>query len=192
MALSSVSSPTEELISIVDSVKKLRQCGLEPKDVVIEYLEKEEPNARSQAFSLITALALEQQVITKDDFGKSVSLFWNPSSQDILKYEPSKEISISLHRAIGSQITANYTTNEFITYLLQALEMTSQDFVAEDLPDSALLFHAVGILAQSQSNVLNAHILKGAINIVMSEMEPVLIDEYSQPIFLEDHQQSTH
>ncbi|MDD1780545.1 hypothetical protein LRP49_04955 [Enterovibrio sp. ZSDZ35] len=192
LTLSSDNSPNEEMASIVESVQKLRHCGLDPRDVITECLEKDEPNAKNQAFSLITALAFEQNVIVPADLSDSVSLFWNPATQDILKFNPAAELSISLHRSLGSPIFAEYTTSEFVTFVLQAIEMTNHEFVPEDLPDSAVLFHAMGLLAKLEGEALNTQIQKGTVNIVMSEMVPVLIDELSQPVFIEEHLQSTH
>ncbi|PKF49126.1 hypothetical protein [Enterovibrio nigricans] len=192
LTLSSENTPEEEAASIVESVQKLRRCSLDPISVITECLESDKPNAKHQALSLITALAFEQRILTHADLSESVSLFWNPVTQDIIKFNPNEEIVISLHRSMGNPISANYTANEFITFALQAMEMTSHNFVAEDLPDSAVLFHAIGILAKTNGCALNTQIMKNSINIVMSEMFPVLIDELSQPVFIEEHLQSTH
>jgi len=173
----------DDMDAMAQRVRAYQQAGIEPLAIIEGYFAKDTDEAKDKAHQLLLALAIDQQLIKIEDLHGSVSLFYNPHSHDLLRYDPNQTVTVWLHHAAHKKSTSyHFPCQEFIAFVLQAINMTEHDFIPEDLPENAALFHSLGILAKQESQMFNQCINQGTLNIVLADMSPALIG--SDTIFI--------
>ncbi|MGF1910611.1 hypothetical protein L4C38_14300 [Vibrio kasasachensis] len=183
LVLCPLSTTVEDLKIMVQRIRTYQKVGIEPIAIIEGYLAKNTDDSKDKAYQLLLALAIEQQLITFEDLNNSVWLFYNPNSDKLLRYDPSKTVTVWLHHAVSDKSTSySFPCQEFIAFVLQAIDMTEHDFIPEDLPENAALFHSLGILAKHESLAFNQSISQGTINIILADMSPALIE--SDTVFI--------
>lgn len=183
LVLCPLSTTVEDMKTMAQRVRTYQEVGIEPIAIIEGYLTKNTDEAQDKAHQLLLALAIEQQLITFEDLNDSVWLFYNPNSGKLLRYDPSKTVTVWLHHAVSNKSTSySFPCQEFIAFVLHAINMTDHDFIPEDLPENAALFHSLGILAKHEGLALNQSISQGTINIILAEMSPALIE--SDTVFI--------
>ncbi|MBA5762541.1 hypothetical protein H2O73_09315 [Vibrio sp. 404] len=180
----------EDMAIMAQRIRIYHEVGIEPVSIIEGYLAKDTEEDKDKAHQLLLALAIEQELIKMEDLNKSVAIFYNPHSHDLLRYNPSQAVTVWLHHAAHDKSTNyNFPCQEFIAFVVQAINMTEHDIVPDELPDNAALFHSLGILAKQESHMFNQCISQGTLNIVLADMSPALIE--SNTVFIPQSKNAT-
>ncbi|MFS1428577.1 hypothetical protein LMH73_015855 [Vibrio splendidus] len=166
----------EDIDNMIGRITSYRKVGIDPRNIIAGYISKDDIDSQHKVLQLLVCLALEEKVITRANMYSDVSIFVNPQNLELLHFEPTKELTIKVHKQYGDKVEFTFKTSDFIDFIIQSISVADNEFIIEDLPNNALLFHACGTIARNKPKEINHSITTGELNILISENQPLILD----------------
>ncbi|EJG0331928.1 hypothetical protein DBT89_RS25375 [Vibrio parahaemolyticus] len=113
------------------------------------------------------------------DLNNDVSLFVNPLTLDINKYNPDQDLVVNVIKSSGEKLDFSFKTDEFVRFAIDSMGLSDSDLVPEDLPANSILFHSVSVVARNNSQMFGEQISDGKVSVLLSECRPMLISNSS-------------
>ncbi len=179
LRLCPIRTTEKDIDDMKNRVASYVRVGIDPRHIINGYLSKEDIDSQHKVLQLLVSLALYEQVISMSDLNNDVSLFVNPLTLDINKYNPEQDLVVNVIKSSGEKLDFSFKTDEFVRFAIDSMGLSDSDLVPEDLPANSILFHSVSVVARNNSQMFGEQISDGKVSVLLSECRPMLISNSS-------------